>query len=71
MIPVPTFLVVMDRLDERRHQKKLKDLREKARKTEQQINRLTTRARSGQAQYQVAFFAIAAVKKLDDEFLKV
>ena len=71
MIPVPTFLVVTDRLDEKKHQAKLKALRERARMTEQRINRLQTRARSGQAQYHVAFLAIAAVKKLDDAFLKV
>lgn len=71
MFSVWPWLTVLDKMDERKHQHKLKQLREKVRAAEQRINRLTVRAKSGQAQYQIALFAMRVAKSMDDEFLKV
>ena len=70
IIPVWPALTLFDKLDEWRHQQKLKQLKEKVRSAEQRVNRLTVRARSGPAQYQLAFLAMQTAKSLDDEFLK-
>lgn len=70
IIPVWPALTVLDKFDERKHQHRLKQLREKVRATEQRINRLSVRARTGQAQYQIALFAMRVAKSMDDEFLK-
>ncbi|MDO8581517.1 MAG: hypothetical protein Q7S16_01460 [bacterium] len=71
MFSVWPWLTVLDKIDEGKHQKRLKQLKEKVRATEQRINRLTVRAKSGSAQYQIALFAMRVVKSMDDEFLKV
>ena len=71
LISIWPALTVLDKLNERKHQHRLKQLREKVRVTEQRINRLTVRAKTGQAQYQIALFAMKVAKSMDDEFLKV
>lgn len=71
LIPVWPALTLLDKFNERKHQQALDKLREKVRRNEQRINRLTVRARSGPAQYQLALLAMQTARSLDDEFLKV